>query len=292
MAIESVSDFIESFDFIEIHKIFFDNSYYQILFPFLLIYAVLTAVLPYIRIFRNKTTGEPLKPIIILISLIISLFGVTFETSAGYTVGDFMVMLFPNISALTMGILMLLFVGSMLNKNFFKDLFAKDASAYMYFAVGAIGLGAVIFYLGIVMGLWDYNYLDPQAYWNVVLAIGFLIMGVVFLIIGFYGVGMIFLLVVGAFIYNYGEGNILEQFIDPVIFVIFLVIIMLSWLGTNSENKYKMMTDMRIRARNLRDNYPEEGEKGRIGDIVDVTQKRSLKKWKEKYGDEKWDENL
>lgn len=283
--VNSVRDLINNFDFKEIHNIFLSNNYYQILFPFLLTYALLITVLAKIKIFQNKE-GKPINAIIVPVSLVVSFYGVSFEISEGHTLGSLMMVLFPNISTLTMGILALYIVGSLFNKNMFKNMFREDVSSYAYFAAGAIGLGAVIFYVGIAMGAWDYNPLDTNSYWNVILALGFLIMGVVFLIIELYTMGFVFLLVFAAFVFNSGQDDILSYFIDPVVFMVFIILGLISWLGSTPEQE-KNDLRRKIKEADLRLNGKKIDD-SRIDQIIDITNKSNKKKWEKLYGNEKW----
>lgn len=237
MASNQVTDWLRDNDFREFLDVLFDNSYYEILFPFILAYAVLFTILGKVKIFQNKE-GKPIKSVIVIISAVVSFFGVSFETAPGYTVGKYLMMLFPNISALTMGLLGLYVAGSILGKDFFRGVLRKDHTAYLYFGIGVIGLGSVLYYMGIAMGFWDQYPISQESYWNMVIAIGLLIMGVVFLFIDMAAIGTVLLIVFGLFVYNYGnDGSILEYFVDPVIFIILIVVALLSWLNTDSEKK-------------------------------------------------------
>ena len=118
------STLVDSFrkmDFFEIRDTLRDESYTDVLFPFLLIYALIYTALTKIKLFQNKS-GNPNKPVITIISLTFSWFATAYEISPGYSMGKLLSLMFPNISALTIGILTLYIVGAMLNKNFFKNL--------------------------------------------------------------------------------------------------------------------------------------------------------------------------
>jgi hypothetical protein len=246
-----LSDSIRDIDIGSVLGVFFDNNYYELLFPFLLAFAVLYTILERINLFRSKKTGEPYKPVVFVVSLIVSLFGVSFELSPGHSVGNFMMMLFPNISALTIGILGLYIVGSIFAKDFFSGLFDKTPSSYIFMAVGVIGLGSIIFYAGIVMGFWDHLAISNQNNWNVILAVAFFILGVVFLFADLVPFGLLLLFVVGSFIWNGGEldgsGSILETFIDPVIFMLTIIVLLIQWVSGDNlateERKLKKMEE-------------------------------------------------
>lgn len=290
----SLNNLFQDLNFFELHKILLDSNYYDILFPFLLIFAITYTSLSLPKIFQNKSTGKPMKSIIMLIAFTFSWFSVSFETSPGYTIGILLMLLFPNISSLTIGILCLYVVGAIMGKNFFKGLFDKNNSAYLYYGIGAIGLGSVIYYVGIVLGIWNYNPFDTQSYWNVVLAVGFLILGIVFMIIGFWAFGVLLLFVFGAFVYNYGQGNILEYFIDPVVFIILIVIAMLSWMGTYKDEKDSLRQKLIDGDNNYTDYKERYGGKlpkdydSRVFDNISANYETNKKKWNKHYPGERW----
>lgn len=238
MVVNAFTERIANLDFHELMRVFYDNSYYEIVFPFLLLYALFFTVLGYVKVFKNKH-GDPRTSVIVIISLILSFYGVSLEISSGYSVGKLMMMMFPNISTLTILVLGMYLVGSMLGFDFFGGLFRRDHSAYLYMLVGVIGLGSVVYYVGIAMGFWDPNPLGPQSQWNMILAIGFLIMGIVFLFLdGLRAYGTILLGIFGIFVYNYGTDiSILEYFVDPVIFIVMVVITLFSWMNVDEKGK-------------------------------------------------------
>ena len=290
--VNTISDIFYELDFVQYHRVFLDNSYYEILFPFLLSFAILYTILGKVSLFQNKKTRQPMKPIVFVVSLVVSWFGVGFETSSGYNVGKLLMMMFPNISALTMGILCLYIVGAILGKNFFKEIFSRSHGAYIYFAIGAIGLGAVVYYWGIVMGLWNFDPLDAQSYWNVVIAVGLLVLGITLIVIGFLGYGIVLLFVFGAYVYSYGEGNILEYFIDPFVFIAIIVILLLTWLGSDRNEKDKLKAELNDTYFSLQTSEKQFGKdpyKSRIYDIQRDNFDKNVEKWKSKYGDENWE---
>jgi len=283
--VRSIGELLLELNFYEYHKIFLDNSYYETLFPFLLSFALFYTVLSHISLFKNKKTKKPFSALISVIALVVSWFGVGFEISEGHSVGELISIMFPNISALSIGILSLYIVGGVMGKDFFKGLFKKNYSSYLFLSVGGIGLGAVIFYLGISMGFFDYDFYDIQGYWSTIFAIAILIVGVVFLINDSIPMGILLLIIFGSFIYNSGEGNILEYFIDPVIFIIMLVVILLSWLGSDSEKKSQLARDLNDResSKNFKKFKPFQS---RLDDISSSNYENRIKKWNKKYGKE------
>ncbi len=286
---DTVAEIFRELDFYELHEIFLNSNYYEILFPFLLSYAVLFSVLPRMKVFQNKHSGEPYKAVVVLVSLIVSFFAVSFDISPGHTLGSLLMVMFPNISALTIGILVLYIVAALFGKNFFQGMFSREHGAYLYLAVGVIGLGSVIFYVGIALGFWDMNPLDPESHWNTVLAVAFLIMGVVFLIIDLIPFGLIFLMVFGAFVFNSGgTGSILEYFIDPVIFIIIIFIFLFSWVNSDKNKKDKLEESIRRKELNLERYRVKDGVtkdyQSPIRDIIIDNLERDRKKYERIYG--------
>lgn len=280
---------ISDLDFYELHRVFLDSDFYQILFPFLITYCLFYTVLGKIKFFqykKSKNFAQPIKPVIVILSLVISFYSVTFKINDNATLGELLMMMFPNISALTIGILSLYVVGSILGKNFFKGVFRKDHSAYLFMAVGVIGLGSVIYYVGIAMGFWDNYPINQSFYWNFIFGIALLILGIVFLLIDLIPIGFLFLTIFGIYVYNYGEDIfILEYFIDPVVFIVFIVIVLMSWLNSGDEKKAILKKNIQtgqMSLENFRDEYggkPKDFD-SKIYDIMDEALKSNKKKLK------------
>jgi energy-coupling factor transporter transmembrane protein EcfT len=100
------------------------------------------------------------------------------------------------------------------------------------------------------MGFWNNYPITNQALWNTILAIAFLILGIIFLFTdNMLPFGVILLFVFGSFINNYSaQESILELFIDPVIFILAIIGLLLSWLNTDNltaqQKEYqKMLND-------------------------------------------------
>ncbi len=283
---------VELVDFFELRNVLFDQGYFTFVFPFLLVYALIFTVLSYVKIFQNKE-GIPFKPILVLISLIFSLVGVTFEISPGYRAGDLLMLLFPNISSLTIGILALYIVGSMLGANFFKGLFRKDISAFVYFAGGIIGLGSVVYYVGLAAGLWNTDPFSALAYWNTILVVAFGIIGAILIFVGMIPIGFLFLFVVGSFLLAGGEGSILAYFFDPIIFIIFISALLFSWASSPEDEKIQLKNSLINADTFIKEEEKRFGRKLEVGDsrLYDINEqnfKSGLEKWKKRYGDENW----
>ncbi len=288
----SFSEWISEVNFFNFIQTLIDGQYFDLVFPFLLVYAILISILPRAKLFENKE-GKTNKKMIILVSLIISIFGVTIPLPTGFTIGMYLALLFPNISTLTIGVLMLYIIGGIAGVDIFKGIFKKDHNAYLFFIIGAIGLGAVVFYSGIVLGFWSYDVYDKLALWNVTLALGLGILGIVLLIAGQIAFGILLLFVVITFILGDQEKSILYSFVDPVIFIVVVFIILLIVSTSDSDKKRKLAKTLKD-AEKTREDYtklysgkPKDFD-SRVFDILDESYKKNQKEWKEKYGDDKY----
>jgi hypothetical protein len=288
----SISDFISDINLFDFIDTLVKGQFFDVVFPFLLVYAILITILPRVKLFQNKS-GTPFKPVIIIVSLIVTLFSVSFTLPSGYTIGMYMALLFPNISTLTITVLSLYVVGGILGVDVFKGMFSKGNSAYLFFVVAAIGLGAVVFYTGIVLGFWSYNPYDSLSLWNVTLAVGLGILGIVFLIAGSFMLGGIMLFVVATFILGDQERSILFSFLDPVMFVLILFSVLLFLAMGSGDKKNKLAKDLR-EAEKTREDYvqrysgmPKDYD-SRVFDILDEGYKKNKKDWEKQFGNEKY----
>lgn len=291
--VDSVSSFVSAFNFFEIHKYFLDQDFYKYVFPFLLVYAILVATLPYVRIFQLKN-GKPIMPVIMVVSVVISIFGVSFPFPSGFTIGDLLIMMFPNISAFTIGVLSIYIVGALLGFDFLKG-FGRTGSANIYFALGAIGLGSIVYYMGIVLGAWSTSPFDELARWNTILVVSFIILGVVFAITRGMGIAAVLLfLVVASFLYNGAQGSILSVFLDPGIIILIIFTFLFSWVTSPDDQKkflaLKIQDAQRGRENITKANggVPPEKFESRVYDTLDEAYENNIKKFKEQYPGEDW----
>ncbi len=287
----SVGDFFSSIDFFQIQTTFEDVGLYDYLFPYLLVYSLLVLILPYAKIFQNKQ-GKANKPVIVLLSLLVSFYGVSFEISQGQTLGMLLMTLFPNISALTILLLCCYVVGSMLGFDFLKGLFRKDFSAYLYYAFGGIGLAMTIFFVGISMGLWNYDPLDTSSMWNVIIAILFSVLSIIFFIIRNIFFGLLFATIVLAWVFGPQDESILMTFVDPVIFVIVLFFFFSSWVNKGGDNpKVELAKKLEEAKQSVEKTQKEAGYDikeydSRGYDIAHQNYLNVMKKWNDLYGEE------
>ena len=269
-----------------------EKGMYDYLFPFLLIFVLFHVSLSFSSLFKSKKTKEPLNAVITVIAIIVAFFSVSFELSPGYTLANTLMMLFPNISALSVLALMFYLIGAMLGKNYFRGLFSREITSYLFFLIGGLGLTSVLFYLGIAFGFWTYDLGNPGSYWNFFFVLLFLILGVVFIFVGFElrPFGIMFVLIALLYIINDGEGGVFSYVTDPIVFIVFLFTILVSWMGSDPEQEKRILAEkLRRSHKTIQNDYTDTKEyESRIYDVVDPLYKSNLKKWKEKYGDEDW----
>lgn len=286
MVINSILGALSGLDFYEYHRMLLDSNFFTVIFPFLLVYAVISTALTYTKFMKNKKTGKPYKAVITVISLVVAFYGVSFEISPGHSLSSLLMVMFPNVSAMTLGFLMMYIIGAIFGFDFMNGLFRKDISAYILFAFGAIGLMSVIYYVGISMGFWNLNPFDTFSMWNFILAGALIIAGVVFLFIGMAPVGSLFLFVVGVYIYNGGAGSILDYFIDPFVFIASIFIFLIGFVNPDKDKKELLAKSILERESDPKfKDYKKF--KSRIDDISDQTYQDNKKKWNSQFPNEK-----
>jgi len=233
----SIIENLSEFSLVELLKALVNAQYYEYFFPFLLLFALYYQVIH--RVLGKKGKNLFTKPAALIISLVVSFYSISFKFSTGYSIADFMIMLFPNISAISMAILSMYIIGSILGFDFFKNLFRKDLNAYSIFFFGIIAFGSVVYYSGIVIGLWGFDPYDKTAWFSTVFAIALLILSVVFFIIGWIALAFGLLYVSTSFIFNSGTTSIFDLLFDPILFIGFIVIFFMTWLSKNDGDEKK-----------------------------------------------------
>ncbi|MDA3856496.1 MAG: hypothetical protein PF569_09650 [Candidatus Woesearchaeota archaeon] len=147
----TLTDILSDVDFYSFLNDLEAYGWFQYVFPFMLVYAVVLTILEKVTIFEDK------KPVRVIISLVFGLFSVAFEISdTGETLGDLMITLFPGVTAFSMGILALYIVIAMLGVDitkFFGENAANDNKWVMYI-LGGLGLFVVVYYYARGFG-WD-----------------------------------------------------------------------------------------------------------------------------------------
>jgi len=152
-----INDFFRDIRFDELISDLYQGGWYQFVFPFMLVYAVVFTILNKVTLFEDK------KPVKVIIALVFALFAIAFpitgdsqtcgvsvsiNTQYGCeTLGDLMMVLFPGVTAFSIGILGLYIVAAMLGVDlmvFFGNN-DKDNNILKYI-LGAIGTLVVIYY--------------------------------------------------------------------------------------------------------------------------------------------------
>ena len=237
--IERLSDM----SFLDLVRALVDAQYYDYFFPFMLLFAVYFHVL--YRVLGKKGKNLFSKSAAIIIALVVSFYSVIFEFPSGYTLANLMMMLFPNISAISIAILALYVMGAVLGVDFFRNMFRKDANAYTTIFLGFIALGSVIYYCGIVLGIFDLSPTNQEGLVGTIIAVALLILGVVFLIIGWLALALFALYVGGSFLYNLGSVPISDLLFDPFLFVFFIFFLCFNWLfGEEEDPRVKLERDI------------------------------------------------
>ena len=260
------------------------DSFSLFIFPFLLLFAVIFTALQRVSLLKSN------KASVFVISFILSFAGVYFKTPSGNRLGHLMMKLFPNISVLSIGILALYVVGAVLGQDFFKGVFQKDTSSYIYQAVGVLGLGSIIYFVGDHFGFFKFG---TESYWNMIILVAIVIVGVLLLFTSSTPLGLVLLFVALVFIFGEQRGNILELFYDPFILIISIVILLMGWMNSSDDEKEKLAKSLRKSDENISKYEEQYGRRprdfeSRIFDIVDERHKRKNKKWNEKYPGENY----
>ncbi len=270
------------------------GQFYDYLFPFLLIYAMFYTVLSSEKISLFRGNGILNKAAVFTISITVSLFSIYFQLPSGYTIGKLLMILFPNISTITIVVLTLYIIGAMMGKNFFKGAFDKRKSAFGVLTIGGLSLGLVIFYVGIAFGMWNYMPFDEVGIANVVLAVIFIILAIVFFLIHMAGHAFILLIVTIKFIADGGDDFILNYFIDPAMFILILITFLLTWMNSEGEEKKLLKRDLLEQKESL-DGYKKinngkllDDYKSRKQDISESGFQSNQEKWNKKYPGESW----
>jgi len=161
---DTITDWIRELNFKDFLQNLYYGGWFDFVFPFLLIYALVYTILNNVTIFDNR------KPIKVIIALVFALFAIAFPITdetycgvggmyngngivSGCTVGTLMMTLFPGVTAFSIGLLALYIILAMLGvdiTNFFGD--DDDRNQYLKWIFGAIGLLVVIYYYALGFG--------------------------------------------------------------------------------------------------------------------------------------------
>ncbi|NCC71168.1 hypothetical protein EOM09_06310, partial [bacterium] len=111
----TVEEALANVDFRSFLQALYDGGWYHYIFPFMLVYAIVYTILNYVDVFKDR------KPVKVIIALVFGLFAVAFPiTGEGdcfgcqKTLADFMMALFPGVTAFSIAILALYIVAATL----------------------------------------------------------------------------------------------------------------------------------------------------------------------------------
>lgn len=179
-------------DFVGFITALYSGGWYDFVFPFMLVYAIVFTILQKVKIIDKKSVK-------VVIALVFALFAVAFPingnldcgvnstSGGGYnadcpTMGSLLMSLFPGVTAFAFGVLALYIVIAMLGVDL-TEFLGGDFNNYVKYIIGGIGAFVVIYYYAVAFGwngfdsggtfdwLWGDNGLiwDPMLY---ILAIG------------------------------------------------------------------------------------------------------------------------
>ena len=176
----TLSEMLGDMDIQSFFQTLFDGGWYDFVFPFLMVYAIVFTILPNIKIFSddgpedaNKTNKKPIR---IIIALIFAFFAIAFPISGDVascgiatgpgggvgsdscqTLGGLMMTLFPGVTAFSFGVLGLYIVAGMLGldlNNIIKIGKGNDAKPIVTYVIGGLGALIVVYYYARGFG-WD-----------------------------------------------------------------------------------------------------------------------------------------
>ena len=151
----SLTDRLSEVDFSEFIDALNDGGWFEYVFPFLLVYAVVLTILNKVEIFKDR------KGVRVIIALVFALFSIAFPITGDFnsctigkysdgceTLGSMMMTLFPGVTAFSMGILALYIVVAMMGIDL-TEFFGKDSdddNKWIKYILGGLGLFVVIYY--------------------------------------------------------------------------------------------------------------------------------------------------
>lgn len=132
------------------------GGWFQYVFPFMLVYAVVLTVLNQVKVFEDR------KSVKVIVAMIFALFAIAFpisdndscglntnswaQSSPGCTLGDMMMTLFPGVTAFTLGILALYIVAAMLGVDLMHFFGNNNRDNWLRYILGGLGILVVAYY--------------------------------------------------------------------------------------------------------------------------------------------------
>lgn len=180
----TISEVLSGLDFGSFLVSLQQGGWFDFVFPFMLVYAVVFTILKNVELFKDK------KSVRIIIALVFALFSIAFpitsETNCGFvggsyqsgvvpgcTIGSLMMTLFPGVTAFSFGILALYIIIAMLGVDLTKFFGDKDEyNKYVVWILGGLGLIVVVYYFSLAFGWTGFNtgseidrfFKDPMLY--------------------------------------------------------------------------------------------------------------------------------
>jgi len=142
MAYNSLSDWLNDVDFqSDLINPLVENGWFEYAFPFMLVYALVITILNNVPMFEER------KPVRVIIALVVSLFSIAFPIeNGGNTLGDFMMALFPGVTAFSIGILALYIVAAMMGVDLMKFFGDNKQDSWIKYILGGLGLIVIVYY--------------------------------------------------------------------------------------------------------------------------------------------------
>jgi len=169
----TISNFFANLRFDQLLAGLYQGGWYQYVFPFMLVYAVVFTILNKVTLFEDK------KPVKIVIALVFALFAIAFPvTGDSYTcginlsvnptygcetLGDLMMVLFPGVTAFAIGVLSLYIVAAMLGLDLMNFLGTEKDNKILKYILGGLGLFVVIYYYA--RGFGWFGFQSSQTFW-------------------------------------------------------------------------------------------------------------------------------
>lgn len=130
------------------------GGWFQYVFPFMLVYAVVLTILNKVEIFADR------KSVKVIVAMIFALFAISFPISdntycglsnniwksGGCTLGDMMMTLFPGVTAFSIGILALYIVAAMLGVDLMAFFGDNKKDGWLRWVLGGLGVLVVGYY--------------------------------------------------------------------------------------------------------------------------------------------------
>ncbi len=152
----TVTDFLRDIDFIGFIYSLQQGGWFDFVFPFMLVYAIVFTILKNVNVFSGN------KAVKIIIALVFAFFSIAYPITdetycgvglsgqglvSGCTVGTLMMTLFPGVSAFSMGILGLYIVLSLLGININELLFnVRGKNIMIKYILAGLGFIVVLYY--------------------------------------------------------------------------------------------------------------------------------------------------